>query len=407
MSRQRAAAPVDAEHSFDYFHAAAPSADDLEALRLFCPVLERRADDVVDAFVEEIRAHEPGHAILKGPQTLAWFKRNQRGYLFSLTRGCADRNYLVGWHQEGKALEWLGLSPAWYLGAYSFYQTALTRLVCEEMGTEPALAGRVLIALNRRLVLDLRWMVDSFLSRGSDRKVARVEKQMEKMAAVGQMATGLAHEIGTPLNVISGNAEYLLMDLPRDDPRTEELTTIVRETKRVSMLIAQLLKFARPAPPTMEPVDVELLLSDVLMLLTQEMGKKQVELSTRIAPLPAILGDANQLKQVFVNIILNAIHAMPGGGQLEISAKVIGPELVVEVKDTGHGIKPEHLPRIFDPFFTTKDVGKGTGLGLSVCYRIVNEHSGRIEVSSRVGEGAAFRVVLPLLPETQGEGGEA
>ncbi|MBE7561098.1 hypothetical protein HS125_19975 [bacterium] len=379
----------------DGWSLPALSPEDMEYLRELGPLLEGHAARIVDGFVDEIARQEAGQAILKGPKTREWFKQNQRQYLLSLTRGCTDRNYLVGWRQEGGTLEWLGLSPRWYLSAYAYYYATLVELVVADLSSDPAHCGRVLAALHRRMVLDLRLMIDAFAARGPSHRVESLEQQMEKMAAVGQLATGLAHEIGTPLNVISGNAEYLLMDLPPDSPMVEELSVIVRETKRVSMLMSQLLKFARPAPPSMDLVDLSALISEVLSLLMQEMAKNHVELVTQMETLPPILGDANQLKQVLVNMILNAIHAMPGGGRLEISARAARDALVLSISDTGHGIAPEHLPRIFDPFFTTKDVGKGTGLGLSVCYRIVNEHKGRIEVDSRVGEGTTFKVVLP------------
>ena len=163
------------------------------------------------------------------------------------------------------------------------------------------------------------------------------------------------------------------------------------------MLISQLLKFARPAPPSMDLVDLAALVTEVLALLMQEIGKAHIQLQSRMADLPPVLGDANQLKQVFVNMILNAIHAMPEGGRLEIAGETVRDAVVVRIADTGHGIAPEHLPRIFDPFFTTKEQGKGTGLGLATVYGVIKQHGGMIDVDSVKGAGTTFTVWLPAV----------
>jgi PAS domain S-box-containing protein len=237
----------------------------------------------------------------------------------------------------------------------------------------------------------------------------REMQQAEKLVVVGQLAAGIAHQIGTPLNVISGSAEYLMMEWGTDRPRPHELEIIVAQTDRITTLIQQLLNFARPARMTMQPVKLNDLLREVVGLTEHQIAKEQITVRTEFhADLPAIQGDSNQLEQAFLNIVINAWHAMPAGGTLTLRTRStpaanrrsragrrmpVGVE--VSISDTGVGIPAEVLPRIFDPFFSTKGVGKGTGLGLAITRRILEDHRGTIEVSSEVGQGTTFTAWLP------------
>jgi PAS domain S-box-containing protein len=234
-------------------------------------------------------------------------------------------------------------------------------------------------------------------------------QQAEKLAAVGQLAAGVAHQIGTPLNVISGSAEYLMMEWGTDRPRPQELEIIVSQTDRITKLIQQLLNFARPTRMAPQPIDLNDLLRDVLGLTEHQIAKERITIATDFQPdLPAIMGDENQLEQAFLNIVVNAWHAMPVGGTLTIRSRRASPgdrprrsgraapaSVEVIIADTGTGIPAEHLPKIFDPFFSTKGVGKGTGLGLAITRRIVEDHQGTIEVVSEVGRGTTFTIRLP------------
>lgn len=235
---------------------------------------------------------------------------------------------------------------------------------------------------------------------------ARLEQrilQSEKLAAVGQLAAGVAHEIGTPLNVISGSAEYLLMDLAEDGHGREELGTIVSEANRITQLLKQLMAFARPDKPKVESIDAAQVVESVLVLLRRQIERQGIEIRIDLEPdMDPIHGDGNQIQQVFLNLIVNAWQAMPDGGTLEIcgrNAVTEGEEadrwVEVRIEDTGSGIPREHRTKIFEPFFTTKDVGQGTGLGLAVSQRIVENHGGRIEVSDRENQGSCFSVLLP------------
>ncbi len=238
----------------------------------------------------------------------------------------------------------------------------------------------------------------------------RLERQLlqsEKLATVGQLAAGIAHEIGNPLNVILGNAEYLLMQLPLDDPARKELGVMVSETERVSRLIRQLLEFSRPSPLDLKPVNVGEVVEETLALAATQVEKAGIAVERRFeAGLPPAKGDRNQLHQLFLNIVMNAIQAMPEGGKLTVTIGLTRvsddyetePQdyLDVEFRDTGCGIPPENLGKIFEPFFSTKDPGRGTGLGLAVCARIVQLHNGTIDVRSDVGKGSVFSVKLPV-----------
>jgi PAS domain S-box-containing protein len=236
----------------------------------------------------------------------------------------------------------------------------------------------------------------------------REVQQAEKLAVVGQLAAGIAHQIGTPLNVISGSAEYLMMEWGEDRRRPKELEIIVAQTDRITKLIQQLLNFARPARMALQSLQLNDLLRDVLGLTEHQIAKERIVVKTDFQPdLPAITGDENQLEQAFLNLVINAWHAMPMGGSLTIQTRSASLEdrvrsgrstpagVEVVIADTGIGIPAEHLPRIFDPFFSTKGVGKGTGLGLAIARRIVEDHHGIIEVVSEVGRGTTFTIGLP------------
>jgi len=241
-------------------------------------------------------------------------------------------------------------------------------------------------------------------------ELEREVQQAEKLAVVGHLAAGIAHQIGTPLNVISGSAEFLMMEWGTERPRPRELEIIVAQTDRITKLIQQLLNFARPARMALQSVKLNDLLRDVLGLTEHQIAKERIALKTDLQPdLPPITGDEHQLEQAFLNIVVNAWHAMPAGGTLTVQTRATPaddrlrragrpapPRLEVIIVDTGIGIPAEHLPRIFDPFFSTKGVGRGTGLGLAITRRIVEDHHGTIEVASEVGRGTTFTIRLPV-----------
>jgi PAS domain S-box-containing protein len=227
----------------------------------------------------------------------------------------------------------------------------------------------------------------------------RLEAQLShsaKMASLGVMAGGIAHEVRNPLGIISASAQ-LLLEHPDDAPlRSQGLEKIYTATQRASLIIENLLKFARPQDGRKKETDLRSVLEETLALLTHQMTLQKVNLIRAFEPLPRINVNPELLQQVFTNLILNACNAMPQGGTLTVSTHANGQEeILVRFGDNGHGILPEHMPMIFDPFFTTMPVGKGTGLGLSICYSIISQCQGKIDAESQVGQGSTFTVRLP------------
>ena len=226
-------------------------------------------------------------------------------------------------------------------------------------------------------------------------------RQKDRLAAVGQMAAAVAHEIRNPLGGIEGFAALLARDILKDDPKSMLVEKILAGTKSLNRVVSELLAFTRPMKLEFEQVDCERLIRAVLALTGEGGDGVAVSVQTLPASKPAtLIGDAERLKQVFLNLVLNAFQSMPAGGELRIGisgeqgADGTGtPSLKITFADTGCGISEEVLPRIFEPFFTTKE--KGTGLGLSVAARIVEGHGGRITATSRDGVGSTFEISLP------------
>ncbi|HEV3062921.1 MAG TPA: ATP-binding protein [Vicinamibacterales bacterium] len=236
----------------------------------------------------------------------------------------------------------------------------------------------------------------------------RLEEQLqisEKMASIGLLAAGVAHEVNTPLTGISSFTQMLLDGADPADPKTALLEKIERQTFRAAKIVNGLLNLSRPGTASSDRVEVDIndVITDVFSLLEHqfEVGsvKARKELATSRVP---VLGMEHQLQQVFLNLFLNARDAMPRGGWLSVATRAEGGQAVVEIADTGSGIPSEQLARIYDPFFTTKSIGRGTGLGLSITYGIVREHDGTIHCESAVGQGTRFTLRLPLARTARG-----
>ncbi len=227
----------------------------------------------------------------------------------------------------------------------------------------------------------------------------RLQQQLltsEKLASIGLLSAGVAHEINTPLTGISSYIQMLQKKLT-DTHYAQILGKVEAQTDRVARIIKNLLAFARsPSDASFTRVDLKTSLEEILSLIDYKLRTMNIRLELDLQPVPPLRAQGERLQQVFINIILNAIDAMPGGGMLGIRLALEGGAAAIRISDTGAGIRPEHLSRIFDPFFTTKGVGKGTGLGLSISYAVVKEHDGRLEVRSEVGRGSTFTIVLPL-----------
>ena len=229
-----------------------------------------------------------------------------------------------------------------------------------------------------------------------------LEEQLQisdKMASVGLLAAGVAHEVNTPLTGISSFTQMLLSSADPDDPKTRMLEKIEQQTFRAAKIVNGLLNLSRSGSATEEnaPVDLNTVINDVLSLLEPQLVAGRVKVRRELAAAPILVaGIEHKLQQVFLNLFLNARDAMPKGGWLTVLTSLDDGQAIAEVRDTGSGIPSEHLSRIYDPFFTTKTIGKGTGLGLSITYGIVREHDGTLTCQSAVGQGTRFTVTLPV-----------
>jgi two-component system NtrC family sensor kinase len=240
-------------------------------------------------------------------------------------------------------------------------------------------------------------------------KAHRAVARAEKLAAVGRLAAGVVHEINNPLATIAACAESLekrieegaFVNSPEEADLREYLGLIRDEAFRCKNITNGLLDFSRLRAGQRVPVDVAEIIKAAARLVTHQQRGDNIQIAVEAAAgLPRVSGDVSQLQQAVVALATNAIDAMPEGGTLTLRASCSGPRVLVQVIDTGIGIPPENMTRIFDPFFTTKDVGRGTGLGLAVCYGILSDHGGRLDVRSTVGTGTTFTITLPVADES-------
>jgi two-component system NtrC family sensor kinase len=221
--------------------------------------------------------------------------------------------------------------------------------------------------------------------------------QAEKMASVGELAAGVAHEINTPLSNISIISDNIkLKTKGKDDYIEDNLNEISAQVERASSIVTDLLDFSRTSEVELQDLDMNDVVSRSLSFINGKRNENVKVIKKYMENLPLVRGELNQLQNVYVNIINNAYDAMPDGGTLEISTGIRDDEyLEIRFKDAGKGIPKENLNKIFDPFFTTKEPGKGTGLGLSICHGIIQSHKGKIEVDSKINVGTIFTVLLP------------
>jgi signal transduction histidine kinase len=226
--------------------------------------------------------------------------------------------------------------------------------------------------------------------------------ESQKLAALGVMARGIAHEIRTPLAISSSAAQFLTEDNLTPEFRRECAEKVHGGIRKASTIIENLLRFAHPAADKSKaPLDLLRVMKEALALVDNQAKVQNIAIRTHFPPGPCqVLGVPGPLEQVFINLLLNAMNAMPNGGTVDITVEQTAAHVRLCVTDTGEGISPEDLDKIFDPFFTRAPLGRGTGLGLSICHSIVDQHGGSIGVESQSGKGSTFTVKLPLLSLT-------
>ena len=233
--------------------------------------------------------------------------------------------------------------------------------------------------------------------------LARSEKQIaqaDKLASIGQLSSGIAHEINNPLGIILGYTQLLIRSEAPGSQKFEDLKIIEKHVKSCKAIVADLLNFARSSKPKNEHVDIHEIIDDVLVFVTHQAGANSLDfVKAYDRSAPSLYLDEKKIKQVLINLIMNAQHASGNKGTIRIATVYDAPagQLLIRVKDAGYGIEEKNISRIFDPFFTTKPTGEGTGLGLAVSYGIVKNHGGNISVESRPGKGTEFTVTLPAM----------
>lgn len=358
------------------------SEEDRLCLARLAPVLEAHAESLVAEFYRRLLAFAPTRALLGDAALRERLVRKQREYLISLATPQLDDAYAASRKRIGEVHQRAGVEPRWFLGAYALYLRLLIPRIHETYRDDTPLAERTVSALVKLLALDTQLAMDEYFRR----------RTHAPPAPPGALASGLTHQLGTPLNVILGHAEALEAGA-RNARERERLRTIRDQVARVSDVVQTLFE-ASEAPPS-RPVRVDL--RDVL---EASLGRVRPELESRGIAVRAQLlhatlnGDADKLQRLFLNLYKNAADAMPRGGELCLDmAPARDGAVAVRVADSGEGIPAPILDRIFEAFFTTR--ANGQGLGLMVARGVVDEHGGTIEVTSQPGDGTEVRVELP------------
>jgi signal transduction histidine kinase len=400
---------------FDYAEA------DRALLAELRSTFEKHAESLVSAFYRHLLSYPTTRHLLRDPAVKDRLLVLQRRYLESLAGPTIDEGYLAYRRRIGEVHEQIGLEPRWYLGAYALYLSLLTPLVGERFATEPHRAERALVALQKLLLLDASLAMETYIDGGRReleylnqelsrsgrelahdleaqgaklRQTAERARAAEQLASLGTVVAGLAHEIGTPMGVIQGHAK-LLESKVTDDQARWRLQTIQEQIARIAKIMQSLLNMARPSRSVRGPVALAPLLENTVAFLREKFQRRDVRVDLHFEAVPSVRGDGERLQQLFLNLFLNAVDAMPEGGTLRVSLRPEGDEVAIEVSDSGTGVAADDLPRLFEPFFTTKAAGEGSGLGLSVARSIVTDHGGGIEAQSLLGKGTTFRIVLP------------
>ena len=411
--------PADPRELADFFQYGSEERALLAALR---PTLEKHAEDLVAAFYRHLLSFPETRRLLRDPRVTERLLTKQREYLLSLAGPELDAGYVELRRRIGEVHARVGLEPRWYLGAYALYQSLLApAILAAGLPGGDTEAHRTIVALQRLLLLDSSLAIDAYME-GHERDLEYTNRELaasgrrlakdlersdtalrhtteraraaERLASIGMLVAGLAHEIGTPMGVIQGHAKLLEGAVSGDNARWR-LRTIQDQISRISRIIQSLLHMARPGRPRCVPIDVAALLDNTAAFLTEKLARREITVTRDYAEASSVSGDPERLQQVFLNLFMNAADAMPKGGELRIGLGLHGPEVEVRIADTGHGIPAGDLERIFEPFYTTKAAGHGSGLGLAVVQGIVAEHHGAIEVVRSDESGTEFRLLFP------------
>lgn len=355
------------------------------------PEFERHADEIVDRFYDHLRQFEPLRPLIDDAEVVARLKRAQRGYLIRLASGVYDEAYARDRLVIGKVHERIGLDPQWYLGTYGLYYDLLLPHVHRRFRKTPAKAVRASAALSKLLTLDMQLVLDAYYETRHRKELSK----SEQLAAVGELAASIAHEVRNPLAGMKGALEVLRGELSVNPDNLEIVDELLAQITRLENLVRDLLTFARPRAVSRQGFDLHELLDRLLRRYKEAADEAGITVHRGYGPgTGALNADLQQMEQVFLNLIHNAIQAMESGGTLTVSTRLDNGEMTIAFEDRGSGIPPADLTRIFQPFFTTKH--RGSGLGLPIVKKILEAHGGSIEVSSVLGQGTTAIVTIPI-----------
>lgn len=375
---------------------------DIALLREIRPMIDSHADDYVQRFYTHLKAFEGTRRFLTDEAVVSRLLRAQRAYVLSVFDAVFDDKYYAHRRVIGQTHFRIGLDFQWYIGAYVLFFDLLAPFFEQHFAKDPVRRIAAESAFRKALLLDMSIVLEAY-HEGDKNALSSAQQQVlhqEKLAAVGLLASGLAHEIGNPLASIMAICDNQIRKSAGVDTQIIERFQRIREqVSRIVSIVRQLVSFARPGSSHWQPANIAKLLEDALGIAQLSRSAKSIDVKLEIdEALPATYAITDQLSQVFLNLFLNAIDAMgEQGGRLLVRAySSLQRNIYIEVQDNGCGMSSEQRSKLFAPFFTTKEVGKGTGLGLYVSYGIITRHGGRIDVTSQPGQGAIFKIELPV-----------
>jgi len=353
------------------------------------PAIERQSRAMVDRFYDHLLATPALRPYVADPAVVARLKRLQHEYLKSLFSGEYGEGYAETRRRIGWTHERIGLEPQWHLGTYGFYMELLLPLVHEHFRAEPHKAIRAGVALSKLVILDMQLALDAYYETRHRKGVQKAEQ----LAAVGELAASIAHEVRNPLAGMKGALEVLRADLAIQANR-EIVDELLTQIVRLENLVRDLLTFARPTALTVQPCSLHDMLDRLLRTYQDSADAAGITIQRIYGPgTGAIEADPQQLEQVFLNLVHNAFQAMEHGGTLSVATQAAPGTIHVSFRDTGKGISPADLQRVFQPFYTTKH--RGSGLGLPIVKKIVQAHGGMIEIASEPAKGTTVTLTLP------------
>lgn len=363
---------------------------DAELLKELRELFEERADSVVDRFYDHLLRYEALQPLLADKATVERLKGFQREYLLSLASGEYGEEYARNRLKIGRTHDRIGLESQWYLGTYGLYLDLLLPLIQERLASDPPRAARTSAALTKLMILDMQLVLDAYYGMRQRRAVER----SEQLAAVGELAASIAHEVRNPLAGMKGALEVLRKELAVKPSNLEIVDELLAQIVRLEHLVRDLLTYARPRALDRRLFDLHELLDRLLRLYKDECDALGVTVHRIYGPgTGQLTADPRQMEQVLLNLIHNGLQAMADGGTLTVVTRAVDGSTVITLKDTGKGIPPADLPKILQPFFTTKH--RGSGLGLPIVKKIAEAHGGTIEVSSDLGAGTTATVKIP------------